>query len=129
MKKLSAAALLILSFSAFADSTTPVASDAWTGARPNVQITVSHGTAPDTYTINAIVSDLRTGNVLAKPVLVARAGSPARAEIGSVGSKGMISIAFTVTVDSSGQTAAYSTEFRDNAEVFASQSATLAVAH
>ncbi len=128
MKKLFAVALLALSFSALADSATPVAPDAWVGARPNVQITVSHGTAPDTYTINAIVSDLRTGNVLAKPVMVARAGSPARAEIGGVGVKGMVSVAFTVTVDPSGQTAAYSSEVRDNAEVVASQSATLAVA-
>ena len=128
MKKLFAVALLALSFSALADSATPVAPDAWVGARPNVQITVSHGTAPDTYTINAIVSDLRTGNVLAKPVMVARAGSPARAEVGGVGVKGMVSVAFTVTVDPSGQTAAYSSEVRDNAEVVASQSATLAVA-
>ncbi|MCI0351490.1 MAG: hypothetical protein L0Z53_18870 [Acidobacteriales bacterium] len=128
MKKLFAVALLTLSFSAHADSAAPVAPDAWMGARPNVQITVSHGTTPDTYTINAVVSDLRTGNVLAKLVMVARAGSPARAEIGGVGVKGMVSVAFTVTVDSSGQTAAYSSEVRDNAEVVASQSATLAVA-
>ena len=127
MKKLFAVALLALSFSALADSPTPVAPDAWMGARPNVQISVSHGAAPDTYTINAVVSDLRTGAVLAKPVMVAHAGSPARAEIGGVGVKGMVSVAFTVTVDSSGQTAAYSSEVRDNAEVVASQSATLAV--
>lgn len=128
MKKLFAASLLTLSFSALADSAAPVAPDAWAGARPSVQITVAHGTTPDTYNINAVVSDLRTGNVLAEPVLVTRAGTPARAEIGGVGVKGMMSVAFTVTVDPSGQTAAYSSEVRDNAEVVASQNATLAVA-
>lgn len=64
MKQLFAVALLALSFSALADSAAPAAPDAWMGARPNVQIAVSHGTTPDTYTINAVVSDLRTGNVL-----------------------------------------------------------------
>ena len=128
MKKLFAVALFALSFSALAASADPVAPDAWMGARPSVQITVVHGTAPDTYIINAVVSDLRTGNVLAKPVMVTRAGTPARAEIGGVGVKGMVSVAFTVTVDPSGQTAAYSSEVRDNAEVVASQSATLAIA-
>jgi hypothetical protein len=128
MKKMLAVLLLALSFSVFADSAAPVTSDAWMGARPSVQITVAHGTAPDLYNINAVVSDLRTGAVLAKPVMVTRAGAPARAEIGGVGVKGMVSVALTVTVDPSGQTAAYSSEVRDNAEVVASQSATLAVA-
>lgn len=127
MKKLLAAALLVTSFSALASSAEPAAPDAWHGARPNVQIAVSHGDTADSYTINAVVSDLRTGKVLAKPVMVARAGAPARAEIGGVDVKGMVSVAFTVTVDPSGETAAYSSEVRDNAEVVASQSATLAV--
>jgi hypothetical protein len=70
MKKLFAVALLALSFSAVADSAAPTSPDAWVGARPNVQIAVTRGATPDTYTVNAVVSDLRTGNVLAKPVVV-----------------------------------------------------------
>lgn len=128
MKQLFAVGLLALSFSALADSATPVTPDAWIDARPDVQISVSHGPAPGTYTINAVVSDLRNGNVLANPVMETRAGAPAHAEIGSTGVKGMASVAFTVTVDPSGQTAAYSSEVRDNAEVVSSQRATLAVA-
>jgi hypothetical protein len=127
MKKLFALALLALSFSAVADSAAPTSPDAWVGARPNIQIAVTRGATPDTYTVNAVVSDLRTGNVLAKPVVITRAGTPARAEIGGVGAKGMVSVAFTITVDASGKTATYSSEVRDNAEVVASQSATLAV--
>jgi hypothetical protein len=129
MKNLYAVALLAFPFSAIADSTAPVAPEAWDNARPDVQIAVVHGAVPDTYTVNAIVSDLRTGKVLAEPVLVTRAGTPARAEIGGVGSQGTVSVAFAVTVDPSGQTAAYSSEVRHDAKVIASQSATLAVAN
>jgi hypothetical protein len=128
MKKLFAFALAAVSFSAFAASADRISPAAWLDAHPNIQIAVTHGDAPDTYNINAVVSDLRTGKVLAKPVLVTRAGTPARAEIGGDGVKGMVSVTFTVTVDPSGKTAAYSSEIHDNSEVVASQSATLAVA-
>jgi hypothetical protein len=127
MRKLMIACLLALSFPAFAETPAPAAADAWVGARPSVQITVAHGDALDSYEIHAVVSDLRTGDVLAKPVILTHAGAPAVAEIGGVGVEGMVSVVFTVTVDASGRTAAYSSEVRDNAEVIASQSATLAV--
>jgi hypothetical protein len=127
MKKLFAVSLLAFSFSAFADSADRISSAVWLDAHPSVQIAVTHGDAPDTYNVNAVVSDLRTGKVLAKPALITRAGTPARAEIGADGTKGMVSVTLTVTVDPSGKTAAYSGEIRDNSELVASQSATLAV--
>jgi hypothetical protein len=127
MKKLFAVSLLALSFSAAADSADRISPAAWLDAHPSVQISVTHGDVSDTYKVNAVVSDLRTGKVLAKPVLVTRAGVPARAEIGGDGTKGMVSVMFTVTVDPSGKTAAYSSEVRDNSQVVTSQSATLAV--
>src|SRR5689334_5622774 len=123
MKKLCVLVPLALSSAALAAPTDTASADAWKGARPNVEISVAHAAAPDTYTVNAVVTDLRTGHVLAKPVMLTRAGMPARAEVGGVGVEGMASVAFTVTVDASGQTAAYSSEVRDNAEVVASQSA------
>ena len=127
MKKLFATALLALPFSAFAASPAPASSDAWQGARPAVEISVSHGESPDTYQVNAVVSDLRNGTVLAEPVMLVQAGKVARAEIGGIGAEGLASVAFAVTVDPAGETATYASEVRNNAEVVSSQSATLAV--
>jgi hypothetical protein len=127
MKKLFAVSTLALSFSAFADSADRISPADWLDAHPSVQVSVIRGDAPDTFKVNAVVSDTRTGKVLATPLLITRAGTPARAQIGADGTKGMVSVTFTVTVDASGKTAAYSSEIRDNSEVVASQSATLAV--
>lgn len=127
MKKLFAVALLTLPFSAFADSAAPSSSDAWHGARPDITVSVSPGDTPDTYRVSAVVTDLRSGTVLAEPVMAVRPGKAARAEIGGVGTEGLVSVAFAVTVDPSGDTATYTSEVRNNAEVISSQSATLAV--
>ena len=97
-------------------------------ARPDLKLAVTRGTAPNTYTIKAVVSDLRSGSVLATPVMIAHARAAARAEVGGVEVKGMVSVAFSVTVDPSGKTDEYSSEVKDNAGIVASQSATLAVA-
>jgi hypothetical protein len=127
MKWLLAIAVPALPFSTFGASPAPASADAWQDARPAVDISVSRGEAPDTYQVNAVVSDLRNGDVLAKPIMVIQAGKAARAEIGGVGMDGFVSVAFAVTVDPTGETAAYTSEVRNNAEVVSSQSATLAV--
>lgn len=126
MKTIFAVALLAVSVPAFAEGAT-TSSDAWQGARPDIAVSVSQGDTPDTYKVNAVVTDLRSGDVLSEPVMVAYAGKAARAEIGGIGTDGLMSIAFSVTVDHAGDTAAYSSEVRNNAEVVSSQSATLAV--
>ena len=50
--------------------------------RPDLKLAVTRGTTPDTYTFKAVVSDLRSGSVLATPVMSAHAGAAARAEVG-----------------------------------------------
>ncbi len=60
MKTLFAVGLLTASFSSVADSSPPDSQGAWGGARPNVQVNVTPGSAPDTCTVKATVSDMRT---------------------------------------------------------------------
>jgi len=127
MKRLAAVALLALPSAAFAASPSPTSSDAWQGARPAIEISVGHAEAPGTYRVNAVVTDLRNGDVLAEPVMVMQAGQAARAQVGGVGVEDLVSVAFAVTVDPSGESASYTSEVRNDAEVVASQRATLAV--
>ena len=116
MRTLFAASLLALSLHAFADSPAPAVSpDAWQGAHPSLEINVTRGAEPDTYSIKAVVTDLRNDTILSRPELLTRAGSPARFELGGVGIDGAISLKLEVTVDPDGQTATYASEIRDNA--------------
>ena len=126
MKKLLALSLLTVASAAFAAPDTTPAADAWVGARPAVKVSVAKAGA-DTYRVNATVRDLRNGNVLSEPVLVTKAGVPAKAEVGATGAVGNMLVAFTVTVAADGQSASYTSELRSNGEVLASEEATLAV--
>lgn len=117
-----------LAASAGADPGASSAGD-WRDARPDAQVHVSRGSAPGTYDVKATIADLRSGKVLAQPRLVARAGQPAVVDVGAKGAQGMVSVHLTVTVASSGDTAAYTGEVRDNDVVVSAQRATLAVSH
>ena len=112
---------------AAANSNAPVNADAWANAHPKVQVAVTRGTAADTYSVSATISDLRTGEVLAEPKLIASAGKRAQVQAGATGIAGMITVEFTVTVADAGDVAEYTSQVKDNGVVISSQSATLAV--
>lgn len=82
----------------------------------------------DTYELSASISDLRTGQVLSEPKLIATPGKPAQVQVGATGAEGMISVEFTVTIADSGDTATYSSQVKDNGVAISSQSFTLVVA-
>ncbi len=126
MKKFIAVALLIIS-SAAASANAPVDPNAWINAQPSVEIAVSHGSAADMYNVSAKISDLRTGQILAEPKLIASAEKPAEVQAGAIGMPGMITVELTVTVADSGDVAAYTSRIKDNGVIISSQSATLAV--
>ncbi len=87
MKKLVAFSLLAVASAAVAAPSATPSPDAWVGARPAVKVSVASAGAGK-FRVNATVRDLRNGNVLSEPVLVATAGAPARVEIGATGTPG-----------------------------------------
>jgi hypothetical protein len=126
MKKLVAFSLLAVASAAVAAPFATPSPDAWVGARPAVKVSVA-SVGAGKFRVNATVRDLRNGNVLSEPVLVATAGAPAKVEIGATGTPGSTVVAFTVTVAPDGRSASYSSEIRSNGEVVAAEEATLAV--
>ena len=126
MKKLVALCLFAVVATANAAPSATPPGDAWIGARPAVKVTVSPDGA-DTFRVSATVRDLRNGNVLSEPVLITKAGMPAKAEVGTTGAPGATVVAFTVTVAPDGKSAVYSSEVRSNGEVLAAEEATLVV--
>jgi hypothetical protein len=128
MIRLFALSVLAVSITASAEgSLVAGTAEDWHGVRPKLELSVHRGAEPATYVIKAVVTDLRDGRVMARPSLITKAGIPARADVGAVGDRGLMSVGFTVTVDAQGKTAAYSGEVREDAQVISSQSATLAV--
>ena len=128
MKNLITVALLCMSSVVVANPSAPAQADLWTNPRPDVQVSVVRGKAMDTYELSASISDLRTGQVLSEPKLIATPGKPAQVQVGATGAEGMISVEFTVTIADSGDTATYSSQVKDNGLAISSQSFTLAVA-
>lgn len=125
MNKLMLTVLMCFAFVVHADTSTADSLDVWKEAEPEVQVTVVPVAEPDSYKVNAVVTDLRTGTVLSRPELRVRAGTPARVEVGT---EERIKLIFNVTVDASGESATYSWELRDNDLVRASESSTLVIA-
>ncbi|TBR40416.1 MULTISPECIES: hypothetical protein [Dyella] len=121
------AVLLALSSVASAKPAGDISATDWNNARPKVELRVSRGTTSDTYAVEATISDLRSGKVLAHPKVITRAGVPAKIQAGAKGAAGLISVEATVTVAPSGATATYASEIKDNDAVVSSQGATLAV--
>jgi hypothetical protein len=119
--------ILIFSSIAGASADKPVPADVWLNAVPGVALNVNHVDASDIYYIRATITDLRSGKVLSTPSLTTYAGNPATVRVGGSGMDGMMSINFTVTVASTGDVAAFTSEVRNNDAVVSSQSATLAV--
>jgi hypothetical protein len=123
-----ALALLALTFAtAYAEGPVAQSPDVWIGARPSVEISVRPSSTAGTFMIAAVVKDLRNGEVLSKPMMLVKAGAPAKLEVGAQGVPDASALSVAVTVAGDGKTAAYSSEVRSNGEVVSSQQATLAV--
>jgi type II secretory pathway component HofQ len=123
-KFLFAAGLLCLAALANAENT---ATNDWRHARPKIEVQVKRTQTKDVYAVTAVISDLNSGKVLAQPKLITHAGAPARIEVGEKGAPGAVMVDVEVTVASSGSTAGYTSEIRDNDKVVSSQLLTLAV--
>lgn len=91
-------------------------------------VTPSKGTAGQ-YVATAVVTDLRSGQVLAKPRLVFEKGSPA--EVKSTfypeGDESANTIVIDLAVDGSGSRATYSWHHERNGEVLSSQHITISL--
>ncbi len=122
-----ALALLALPALAFAQAPTPPSPDIWIGAHPAVELSIKPYTTPDTYVLSAVVKDLRNNTVIAKPVMLVKAGAPARLEAGVEGVPNASGFKMQVTVAQDGKTAAFTSEVQANGETVASQAGTLAV--
>lgn len=110
-----------------ARASAPVPAEAWIGARPAVEISVREGAASDTYEVSAVVSDLRNDTVLARPLLIVNAGSPARIEMGATGEADAVLLALSVTVDAAAGTARYEATVSIGDGMISRHGATLAV--
>ena len=126
LKNLLAFALPALAGPVFANSTGTMNPDVWIGARPALKVSVA-AEASDTVRVNATVRDLRNGKLLSEPVLVVKAGAPARVELGTTGHPAAVLVGFTITVAANGESASYMSEISSNDEVIATQEATLVV--
>lgn len=126
-KFLFVASLLSVSALANAGSAGSTSADAWRLARPRIEVQIKRMPTPDTYVVKATISDLKSGKVLAEPKLITHANTPARIEVGEKGVPGSIAVDIDVMVASSGATAVYTSEIRDNDQVISTQVLTLAV--
>lgn len=123
-----ALALLALTFAtAYAEGPVAQSPDVWIGAHPSVEISVRPSSTAGTFMIAAVVKDLRNGEVLSQPMMLVKAGAPAKLEVGARDVPDASALSVAVTVAGDGKTAAYSSEVRSNGEVVSSQQATLAV--
>ncbi|MBS0319358.1 MAG: hypothetical protein JSR18_02350 [Proteobacteria bacterium] len=126
MKRL-ALALLSIPLVAFGQTAPPPSPDLWIGAHPAVALSVTPYTTPDLYVVSAVVTDLRNDTVIAKPVMLVKAGAPARLEAGVEGVPNASGFRMQVTVARDGKTAAFKSEVKANGETVAAQAGTLAV--
>lgn len=123
-KFLFAASLLCLCSLANAEN---ASTNDWSHAKPKIEVQVKRMQAKDAYVVTAAISDINSGKMLAQPKLITHAGTPARIEVGEKGAPGAITVDVEVTVASSGATASYASEIRDNDKMVSSQLLTLAV--
>ncbi len=128
MYKLLAISLLLLSSSALAADTPATNAQVSENAQPQVRVSVSQGASASLFNVGAVITDRRTGNVLAKPTMSIEAGAWAQAEVGATGTSGLTSVAFSVTVDPTGQHAAYFAEIRRADGKVDSESGTMRIA-
>ncbi|MGY4516906.1 hypothetical protein [Lysobacter sp. HA18] len=126
MKQLFALSLFAIAAAATAAPVATPAGAAWAGARPAVNVSVARAGA-NTFRVSATVRDLRNNNVLSQPVLVVKAGVPAKAEVGATGAPGTSAVAFTVTVAPNGESASYESQIKSNGAIIATEEVTLAV--
>lgn len=82
-------------------------SQAWQAAHPLTSVSVASTDSAGVYRVSVTVVDAQSSQVLANPILMARAGSPSRYQIGF---NPGVSIRFTVTVNADGRTATYQSE-------------------
>lgn len=76
------------------------------------------------YRFSAVITDLQTTKVLAKPVLLTKVGMPATVELGA--QPGVV-LRFVVTVANGGHEASYRSEVVRNGKVESAQSGLLSV--
>lgn len=116
-------ATLALSTAALAQAQQPTAPD-WASVKPMTSIAVSATDKPGVYKVSAVITDLATEKVVAKPVLLTEAGKRATIEFGA---RLATVYKFVVTVDDKGQAATYRSELLRAGVVESGQSGTLAI--
>jgi len=116
-------ATLALSAATFAQAQQSTPTD-WAKVKPMTDISVSTTDKAGVYKVSAVITDLTTARVIAKPVLLAAEGQPATVEFGSQQAS---SYKFVVTVDDKGHTASYRSEQVRAGVVESAQSGTLTV--
>jgi hypothetical protein len=97
----------------------------WNASKPSSSVSIAPSTKPGEYIIKAVFTDLITSTILARPVLIAAAGKPARIEIGAEPGT-MIKIKIDISTD--GRNATYVTETLKDGKLDTSHSATLSLA-
>lgn len=97
---------------------------AWNASKPAASVSISPSTKAGDYVVKAVFTDLITSAVLARPIMIAAAGKPAKIEIGS--ESGTI-IRFTVEISLDGRNATYVSEILKAGKIDSSHSITLAL--
>lgn len=98
----------------------------WSSVKPMTSIAVSATDKPGIYKVSAVITDLATEKVVAKPVLLTEAGKRATIEFGA---RQATVYKFVVTVDDKGQAATYRSELVRAGVVESGQSGTLTINH
>ena len=108
---------------AMAQAQQPIPTD-WTKIKPMTSVSVAATDKAGVYKFTAVITDLVTDQVVAKPSITTAVGKVATVEFGA---KPSMLFRFMVTVDDKGQTAAYRSELVKEGKVESGQSGTLVV--
>ena len=127
MRKLLIASLALLPLLAVGADRSHSTPEMWRNAQPQLSIKVEHGAQPDTFDVIAVVTDHLTGSILSEPRMTIKACSWARAQLGATGAPGDVSLSLAVTVDPSGENAAYFAKIHRPDATTDTESGTMAV--
>lgn len=127
MRKLFIASLALLPLLAAGADRSHSTPEMWRNAQPQLSINVKHGAQPETFDVITVVTDHRTGSILSEPRMTIKAGSWARVQLGATGAPGDVSLSLAVTVDPSGENAAYFAKIHRHDAPTDSESGTIVV--